>query len=269
VNARSQDGQTALCYALHYPFGLDKESDPVKVREVVKVLLDAKADLNPRDVEKPPLIWAVEFDDATLVKTLMDAGADPKATDSRGYDALISAINKGNCDTVRMLLGAGATVKPTKVLPGGMPLHQAISQPAIQITLFKIRNPDAPAAKVDALRKNAADLIEILVKAGADLEAPDVQGWTPLMTAVNGGELSILQAVIKAGAKVDRKDERGTILHFAADCRRLEEDDIVPRVEQILLEGATDKAATNKDGLTAAQLADKRGFKKLAALLAP
>ncbi len=269
VNARSQDAQTALCYALHYPFGLDKERDPVKVRQVLKLLLDAKADVNPKDVEKPPLVWGVEFDDATVVKTLMDAGADPKATDSQGYDALIAAINKGNCATVRLLLDAGATVKPTKILPGGMPLHQAVSQPAIEISLFKIRNPDAPAEKIEALRKNAAELIGLLVKAGADVEAPDERKWTPLMSAVNGGELSILQAVIKAGAKVDRKDERGTILHFAADCRRLEEDDIVPLVEQILLEGATDKAATDKDGLTAAQLAEKRGFKKLAALLAP
>lgn len=62
-----------------------------------------------------------------------------------------------------------------------------------------------------------------LIERGADLEAPDAEGMTPLMLAVDKGHAKCVQLLVDAGADVNAKDPGGdTALIIAADKGRLD-----------------------------------------------
>lgn len=58
---------------------------------------------------------------------------------------------------------------------------------------------------------------------GADINAPDAYGYTPLMNAAMLGRLKVVRALIELGADVQRKGQFGyTALHAAAQGGHLE-----------------------------------------------
>ena len=58
---------------------------------------------------------------------------------------------------------------------------------------------------------NAGDTAQLrrLIDAGADCNARNADGATPLMLAAHSGSLDLVQALIAAGADVNARDERG------------------------------------------------------------
>ena len=55
-----------------------------------------------------------------------------------------------------------------------------------------------------------AEVVKVLLKSGAKLEAKDKKHWkTPLHWAVFGGGVAAAQALLDAGADVNAKDARG------------------------------------------------------------
>lgn len=63
--------------------------------EVVKLLLEAKADIDPKDDDgKTPLHWAVHSGRSEAVKVLIEAGADINARDNDGNTPLDIAIQR-------------------------------------------------------------------------------------------------------------------------------------------------------------------------------
>ena len=55
------------------------------------------------------------------------------------------------------------------------------------------------------------------LEAGADLQAPDAHGITPLMAAVRAGRADVAALLVERGAQVRARDRRGfTALHYAA-----------------------------------------------------
>ncbi len=59
--------------------------------------------------------------------------------------------------------------------------------------------------------------VERALEAGADLQAGDAHGITPLMAAVRAGRANIAALLVERGAQVRAQDKRGfTALHYAA-----------------------------------------------------
>ena len=59
--------------------------------------------------------------------------------------------------------------------------------------------------------------LRLLLKKGADANAADEAGWTPLMLAVRGGKLPAVEALLAAGADAAAQNQQGaTALHLAA-----------------------------------------------------
>jgi len=67
------------------------------------------------------------------------------------------------------------------------------------------------------------DGIKCWLQEGADIDAPDAYGYTPLMNAAMLGRLKVVNALIELGADVQKKGQFGyTALHAAAQGGHLE-----------------------------------------------
>jgi len=154
---------------------------------VVRLLLEhgANVDISDPRVETP-LCLAVGYINPDVVKILLDAGADVNAADERGSTALHSAAANGSgddADILVLLLRHGA--KPDKHgLDGYTPLHWA--------------------ARCGLKRKT-----ELLLDAGAPTEALDEQGDTPLHLAIMEQHFDVAKLLVARGAKLDLRSAGG------------------------------------------------------------
>ncbi len=148
----------------------------------VEALLAAGAPAAPPEgvrVRRSPLVFAAMAGDAANVKLLLGHGAEPSA------EALSEAITFGNAPVVRTLLDAGAPAGVTDGVGVNL-LHWAT------IT-------DRP------------QVIGMLAEAGADVDALDDFGLTPLMYAaiIDFGDTAVLRALLDAGADRSVEDFDG------------------------------------------------------------
>ena len=88
------------------------------------------------------------------------------------------------------------------------------------------------------------------IKAGADVNAADEEGWTPLMAATGFNNRKATQALIDAGADVNARDKKGRTPLMASDS---------PEVVKLLLKAGADIHATDKEGCTAVMVAAQEG----------
>ncbi len=101
---------------------------------------------------------------------------------------LIHASQTGDLETVKRLLAAGADVN-ARDEDGWPALTRACYSPE--------------------LKHGFADIVRLLIEAGADIEAPIGYGVRPLMLAAGYGEAEIVATLLNAGADVLAQNEGG------------------------------------------------------------
>ncbi len=154
---------------------------------IVEILLKAGADLEEKDGDQwTPLMYAASLSEAPLVtKALIAAGADMKAKDAKGLTAfMIAARDSEMPEVLQVFLDAGADPNER----------------------------DADGTSVIAYAATNADprAVEILAKAGADVNSRDKWKMTPLMVAAQFNEgTETPAALIKLGADLNAKDKDG------------------------------------------------------------
>ncbi|KAK6340205.1 hypothetical protein TWF730_001971 [Orbilia blumenaviensis] len=91
--------------------------------------------------------------------------------------------------------------------------------------------------------------LSMLLKSGADVDAQDVDGMTPLMKSIRSSTVTATMLLLEAGASVSTIDKQGdTVLHIAAKCyNELSGDGGRLKIEWLLLYKA-DKNARNAKG---------------------
>jgi ankyrin repeat protein len=89
-----------------------REAILVDQPEIVKLLIDAKVDVNEHSADdNTPLIYAIKEKRLEIVKLLLAAGANVNSGDEHGATALIYAVrDNNNAELVKMLLDAKADV---------------------------------------------------------------------------------------------------------------------------------------------------------------
>src|SRR5580765_6019254 len=212
VNAIAADGKDALGLAVfngNY--------------ELASFLVDNKSKVNQADTQGfTPLFWAVDrrnmetapnfpwmvtADPLPLIKKLLEAGANPNALVNNTPRArmragsprivfatpLMRAAFSGDLELVKLLLAYRAD--PTIVSKDG---ETMVSAAAGLGFIQGYSKGKLPAERLET--------VKLFVELGADVNAADDYGITPLMVAGNMGDVSIIQFLIDHGADLGAYD---------------------------------------------------------------
>ena len=172
-----------------------------------------------------------------------------------GYDALHLASKFGNPVKIQILLDHGLRLNtPTK--NGETPLHLAAESTNNVEYLLKVgANPnainqigDTPLFKA-AYAKTPSNA-EFLVDAGAKINHRNKKGWSPLHYAVRIGGSDVVRYLLSAGSDLEIRSIFGdTALHNLANRSRFDESFLL--ILELLINGGIDVNAKNLEGKTA------------------
>lgn len=131
-----------------------------------------------------PAAAVASGNDVASMKRMLDSGLDPNAHDAAGYTLLIAASRAGNVEMIRLLTSRGA-------------------DPNLRDTAVNSWTP-----LLHAIHKSQPAAIAALLDAGADPNAPDNGGTTPLMMAAGYGYTNIVKMLLahKANPRIATND---------------------------------------------------------------
>jgi ankyrin repeat protein len=212
VNAVAGDGKDALGLAIfngNY--------------ELASLLVDSRASVNRADTQGfTPLFWAVDrrnmetapnfpwmvtADPLPLIRKLLDAGANPNALVNNTPRArmragsprivfatpLMRAAFSGDLELVKLLLAHDADARITS--KDGETMVEAAAGLGFIQGYSKGRTP-----------AERLEVVKLFVEGGADVNAADDFGITPLMVAANMGDTRIIQYLVDSGADLGAFD---------------------------------------------------------------
>ena len=206
---------------------------------------------------------AVKEGDAARVRELL--AADPslaEARDENGVSALMLSRYHGAHEATAAIRAArdALDVFEAATLGDADRVHELLH---VDPSLVDARSPDDGTALHFAAFFAQPETARLLVDHGADVHAvsPTFGNVTPLHSAAAGGSAEIVHLVLAAGADANARQNGGfTALHAAA------QNGDAAMAQDLLDHGAEAEPAT-EDGRTALAIAEEQGHDELAALL--
>ena len=156
----------------------------------IERLIAAGQNPNAQDSNsRTPLHVAAHFGHRAAAQALIKGGANPNALDAQKYDIVTIAAVTDDVPMLKLALAGGADPKA-------------------------ITSPYVGTALIAAAHLGHAEVVRVLIAAGAPLDHINNLGWTALMESIvlgNGGKAhtETLEALVKAGAKLNIADRQG------------------------------------------------------------
>ena len=230
--ARADSGHPGGNYPLHCAAGVDNN-----LAAVIHLLGNAhEKNVNGQDADSAqyscssrsqyghrvtPLHHAASHGHATIVATLIVAGADVNAKSSGGGTPLHGAAFWGHASVVSILIAAGADVN-AKYNSGNTPLHGAADVAIVSMLIaaganVHAKNNSGYTPLYIAARHGRVTVVSMLIAAGANANVKGRHGYTPLYIAAHYDHVTVVSTLIALGADANVKNYDGnTPLHNAA-----------------------------------------------------
>jgi len=207
----TSDGATALHKAAEYGNA-----------EVVKILVDAKADVDVQERHGyTALHYAIMHGHTEIVKILVDAKADVDVQERHGDTALTYAALKGHTEIVKILVDVKADVDLQNNF-GDTALIRAVfdrnGRDIVRVLLdaksnVDIQNNNGDTALIRATIHGHIEMVKMLLDAKPNVDMQDQMGKTALIQALNQGpgadRIRIVKMLVDAKANIDIEDKYG------------------------------------------------------------
>ncbi|MDR9859062.1 ankyrin repeat domain-containing protein [Treponema socranskii] len=259
VNYRFGDGQTPLHIASikHH-------------KSIARYLLANGAVTSAQDITgATPLHEAVRYGDIDIAKALLESGADVNAEDNLGKTPVMLVIPEDKREAMYRILIAHKADTTKKDAYGDTVLHTATMTSLSPVILellvasgadVNARNKDGVSPLLIAVQKRNFAHVKFYADRGADINSADKAGDTPLTLAFKDGQ-AMLEMLVNRTNAFSHDSNGNTPLHTAII--------VGAQIEQIryLVSLTDDINARNKDGNNALYLAVERNNKKIGELL--
>jgi ankyrin repeat protein len=219
LKSRNNTGSIGGNSPLFFAAGYGDES-------IVKQLLDYGADPDPADIfEERPILWAAGRGFEPVVKILLEKGANASHVDGSNMSPLLWAFGR-QCEGL-----------PEKITRGGENWNSQ-------------GQPDREA------------VVRLLLRYGADCNIADQNGQQPLMMAVELGSKSLVATLLRSGSDPNQRNKYGRTSLMTATVRGM------GSIAAILLRApGIDRDATDIFGRTSVTEAKERGEAQILSLL--
>jgi ankyrin repeat protein len=215
---------------------------------VIPILVAVGCDPNARTTDgRTPLLLAVGRRDLDAVAALLGCGASVQEAHSSGDTPLHVAAGLGYAAMVRVLLAAGASPHAANK-HGHTPLHMACIGDQRQALLWRaVITPSSSARSTGPCDADRAGAARVLLRAGADVEAKNAKGRTPLQMACRFGHQRLIEELLSRGAQPTAQDNDGWAALHQACCynqpgvvsRLLELSEVEGQLEMLTAAGET------------------------------
>ena len=196
--------------------------------EFIETLIDLGANVNAQrtDDKVTPLLLSANWNNFMAVYLLLDHGADANIASADGNSPLHTAVSKGFFDITELLVEKGSYVN-LQNKEGRTPLFLSVKGKHEQLIKLLIENEAdvrigykensterfylvrgknrgrAAWHYIAGEQVNEPEIIDLLVKSGAIVNAQDAEGFTPLHMAAIHGNLKIVKKLVDLDADVN------------------------------------------------------------------
>ena len=207
MNAQVSGGETALNYAVWF------QRTPC-----VRMLIEAGAHVNTRtDGKETALHYALHQGDAEITSMLLLAGADFQAVEQdNGYSVLMVAAGLGRIPETRVLVALGSDQAKrdydgrTALMHSIRGRHEKVAELLINHKSVQVADVHRETSLYYAIRSRNLSLVARILEAGANPNALNEFGETPLMLAASMGSDELVRLLLSFGADESITDATNT-----------------------------------------------------------
>nr|CAD7205019.1 unnamed protein product [Timema douglasi] len=171
---------------------------------------------------------AADYGHLNIVKCLVDKGADINQPNREGFDPLHVATRSGHLEVVQFLVGLKQNFKESLgehkiLLIASENGHTHIVNYLLDLIDVNTVDSEGCTALHAAVRGGQLEVVQLLVKRNAHINCKDVHGYTALKYCVRDGRLDVLEFLVKNKGDINQSDENQVnLLHHASRAGQLD-----------------------------------------------
>ncbi|KAK9498629.1 hypothetical protein O3M35_003218 [Rhynocoris fuscipes] len=170
-----REGASVNCHTLKKFTPLHIAACSKDCEEVLHLLIAAGAKTDALDIEdRSALHFAVEENNITATRVLLEAGLDPMIVDFFGRNVVVSACMTGNIEILELLLG----------------------KLGHKLDVINYQSGDGWTLLMEAVQFKHIDIVKLLIRYGADTSLQEGRGLLALHLAAHSGRTDILKLIL-------------------------------------------------------------------------